>query len=471
MHERISRLKEEQVEKIIIAFVLISFFILLSKCDKYKYGDTPYYMQISYSIMTDFDLDLRNNINDPSKIIYNGKLDTYSPWNWDVHDGHSSHLPGMSIISLPWFAVSYYTARFAQIYLPERAFKSLRIDVYTILNRMLALFTIFLGALTVIYLARTFIVLGVGKKISYFLGLLFIYSPPLPAIFMTFMTEAPATFIVVYCLYVIINQEKNQKDEIVFSCMVSFLLWLHFKYVFLLLGLWFAAYFCFSYRGRCLLLLVTSCSSILWCFHNMYMYESLFWFLSWGSAETVHLTYFQKPLAFLIDRENGIMTYSPFYLLIFSSIYAFRSNKLILLTVFPFFFAYYFVIQSYEDWMGWFAAISRYFVPILPLFFIGIGLILVEYYRNKFIQFILLFQGFMILYCLGEPNYMWPKMDATHPFWSWLDLAYIFPNHVHQTPEYSLQAIWYFILSCVTIYILFKEKMRVTKSIDKRNNL
>jgi len=331
-------------------------------------GDALDYLVISNSLLKDHDIDLANNAHHFK--VHN--LD--EPGDWIRAYNNSPQHP---VTFLPtFFAVN--TFQVGTRLLPTHG-TGLSFIIMPFL-----LFNTLWGPRLLISLAGAFVCVNIfllasrylEKKVAFVLSMLLALSSPLSFFGNIVFTEMVVAAIVTYS-YRVFTDQSRESIPIVGYLLISLLPWFHIRY--LLISLAFGVYI--LYQG-----LTTRDLT------RFSIFSSLF-LVSTGSAMSFLINQYQTPsiitnLGFLgfgnpitgfigltIDREAGLCTYAPIYLVALPGAVKMLQSRSRYL-VFGLIYLTTTIYFAYHGWSGGFAPPARFLVPYVPLLVVPISIFL-----------------------------------------------------------------------------------------------
>lgn len=177
-------------------------------------------------------------------------------------------------------------------------------------------------------------------------------------------------------------------------------------------------------------------------------------------------------LNMLIDRQYGLLVYSPFFIFIIPGFITWFTQKpKQVLILWGLMFSYLLPVSSYYDWNGGYSPPSRYLVPIIALTAPAIALFLM-YNKNRLLRILLYlfiiwsFAAFLINLILS-PNYGFVYYDGVSNFlWfiyqnTGVNFHKLFPAYYPQLTYGILHYLWIiliFVFSIILVKVYKKDQ-------------
>jgi len=363
-------MRETKKRKIIFWFAFI-FYILTTSFVTLIYpptGDEPHYLITARSIASDLDVDLGNNYADEAQHarFFPGVLD----YAGTLHTVRSKH--GTALYTTHDMGLPFLITPFVKI--------GGRYAVQFFINFTAALLCLALY----IMLAR----LGITARLSAAAAMTAAICMPIMAGSSLVLTEVPAAFIVSYSIYILAGTEKRGLSLLFFS-LISFLPWLHLKLIIFPVVFYVYYYYLafknknFSLRAELINNIPVLLSAVLyvWFYYAVYgiiapfgvkeLHENIFMAdpskqMNTFMLDPLHVII--SGLAVIFDRDYGLITYCPLYVLsIWGLMAAFYQKNL--LAFFPLLLAvpYILLFLVWKDWTGSMTP-ARQLLPIIPVF-------------------------------------------------------------------------------------------------------
>lgn len=319
-------------------------------------GDEPHYLMIASSLAKDLDLNLRNNYDNMDYLEFYPRELAPHARVYTEDKIYSAHGLGLPILILPGYILG---------------------------NRYGASYTmgILFALLSVVLFALCYRITN-SKIIS--IGLTFLISFTVPLVFYSYQifTELPAALIVSYLfLFTITAKERpaTMGKFIFIGFLLAYLPWLHIRYL-IFAGLIFV-YLCYKMglRKTFPVFIMIALSIILFLFYM----KSLYGILSLTAQYLgVQIGWSHLPKGLMgnfFDFRFGLFLYSPYYIFLGAGMYfLYKINKNQFLwwslIVIPFIIG----VSSFYHWHGGCCPPLRYITPVVPLFIMPLGYLLIS---------------------------------------------------------------------------------------------
>lgn len=465
----------------VFIFYIISGYFYGKQMD-FSY-DEPHYLLNSYSLMYDFDFDLKNNfLNQDYLTFYNGTLDSFIHISRNSIGEHwySVHSYGLSILLMPFLYVGIF-------------FDNIKFFIY--------LFNSLIFILSLYFLMRTFELNFLKpRKYVYLVSLLFCSLPVL--VFTKFLAVENIAFL--YVAFTIFFYYKITKDtfsyfQLLFFVLFSvFLIFVHVKFLILsLLSISLIVFAIYRIKGIKNKYIVTSVIvygfGLLLILFFLYTLYGKFSFTAQYESGAMSIKYIiQGILGQFFDSQVGIFIFTPvLFLSLFGFKYIFKNNIDKVFIFYSLFSVLSSVIlsavhvlklESFQKLSKtnmdlfllslqnndsnllpmWFQSpLSRFILPIVPILIFFSIITLVK--QKKFINYILILIGlilsFIIIFIIPNSLYRGAgNIEAFSPIISYLssfltngkfDLNIFLPNII------SNDLIFYNLIQVLGIVIIF----------------
>lgn len=307
-------------------------------------GDEPEYLLIAYSLMHDFDLDLKNNF---AQRHYQEFFPYPLSPHWAVNPGpklYSFHAPGLPLVLIPFYALG---KRRGAVFAVNLAAAFLAIQVVRLIRRYRGSTPVALGTWAVMFFTLPLTIYG-GLIYPEFLGGL---------IFLT-------------CILFIARKPTVSFPKIIAGAVLAGLLpWFHIRFA--ILGLTIAGYYLvrlirdlrvFGFLG------CYAAMGLLFLGHQYSMFGNPFHLLIFTDSSSFTVAAFKGVAGIFIDRVYGILPYSPGYLVLLFGIWVmyFRARSAWYEFI-GLFLPYFYIVASRPIWWGGWCPAGRFLAPILPL--------------------------------------------------------------------------------------------------------
>ena len=402
----------------VLALIVVVFVWTLTTHGKFSVsGDEPHYLMITESLLTDHDLDLRNNyehhdgewFSRPDVEAFPHAREMRLGAIWSVHD------IGVSVAMLPVYAIATRAAVHVPDSLLKRMHQTHGLFAYSLMNIALACLT----ACGVVLMAnglRRLAPKGAPALVALFLAL----SPPvLGHAFLVF----PEIFgFVAVCgvvwLLCLRDEEMSSRHMIVMFAVLGLLPWFHRKFSFFGLGLlflivrrhggWLKRSTFGTRAALAAVFLVPQIALHVW----------TYW--AWGQLGGPQMLdglpfraeFFRSgALGLLLDREYGLFGYGPIYLIVPACFaLSWRRGWDLLVPV----ALLYLPMAAFSEWWGGFSPAARYLVPLMPLLAVPVALALEERPVRWAILPLAALQTGISAYLWNRPRWLWPAGDGVN---------------------------------------------------------
>lgn len=414
-------------------------------------GDEPHYLLITHSLVFDRDFNLYNNVENKDSLLYydravngfsggvelfgryaKGKKITAQKEYW-TNKRYSNLNFGLPIILSPWYWLGVLWDN------------QIRLCIILFLN----ILTSFL-AINIFLLSYK---ISNNKFGSLFATLCAGLSMPIIFYSRQVYPDLPAALFLIYSFRKICEKDFNSIFKALsISLCISFLPWLHEKYI--LLALLCSFYFVYQWwrQGHTgwgigvfsAPFLVSLCL------------QMRYYYLLFGVPYPINMhpgfymsALLKGALGLFLDSGHGLIPYAPIYIIsIIGIVLAIKERKNIFwFLAFP--IGIFLTTACFSEWWGGFCPAGRYLVPVIPFLtpFIAYG-------YEKTNKGIVLILG-LIGICIGLGGMFLPGRLYTHmhPFISYTKLKGIFPNMIEPNfSQYRLAIIWIILIFMVSVF-------------------
>ncbi len=396
-------------------YVPLVFFLAvwgLTTHGKYSVtGDQPHYLLVAESLLADHDLDLTNNyaVRDASRFGADGL------WN----DGHARLAPdgelrsvhdlGVPLLVLPAYA---FASRVAGRLVPERLLLRFRMPTGLFVYSLVSLFMLALTASAF----RLLVPLAgdlAGPRLAGPVTLAVALSPPvLSAAYLVF-PEVPALLVCALVVWAAYRRSEPSDDAMIAAIAALTLLpWFHRKYVLLASGLLFVLLVRRAgwWRARSLASRAALVGLFLVGPAALFLYTREVWGNLAGpqGIERIPLSWAvlkAGALGLLVDREYGLLPWAPIYLILPAAWWVSRRATWPLLLPAALLFL---PSAAHDMWWGGWSPITRYLVPLIPVFFVPLAMGLRLRALRIAAVAMLVAQVPIDLYAWQHPRVLWP---------------------------------------------------------------
>ena len=409
-------------------------------------GDEPAYILVAHSILYDRDIDLKNNYeNGDYKRFYSRKLEPQGD-NLNVKGKmYPKHPLLLPVIIAPIYFIAGVTGT----------------------SMLMCFFSALLAALLFYLCYRV----NEDKVSSVIASMMAGFT--LPVLLFVNLTSTDILCAVVITASYILLKFKPEKI-IMFSIVMALAVWVHIRIapVYGALGLLFMIKHRTKPNEVFLFALIQAVSLGAFVAVNFYFYND---YIPYSSHQTEGLqfgTYFLKGLlVYLFDRQIGLFSYAPVYLLFIPGIYfLYKGNRGVLMDFLIIFLPYYFMTAAYPYW-GWGSSSPRYLLAVIFVLVAAVSVTLKEmrsaaakviFYSLAAVSGAISF----IVSCLP-----WFRWDMTgHENWivyflssfTKLDFTVIFPSLINIS-AHTVYALTFWILAAgavAAVYILKSNRIK-----------
>ena len=450
-------------------------------------GDEPHYMMISQSLIFDGNLDLTNNYADKNNIIQNGGLDLSSNHIKSNKDGkyYPLHDIGMPLLYAPIYGLMELASKGIWRILPDQWLRKMRLDLFGILEGLIAFWGILLTSLLVYMLYTLSFHLTKDKVISFWGCLLFGLSPPILSFSYLYFTEMTSAIIILYIFNELISESYSPKQSFISGLLLGFLLLVHTRNIGAMAALGiilFSQYAKVNLR-ICLVFLLSFCAILaVRTYINYTLWNS--WLTTPHAHLSLHTSFLYniqeaciRLLGWLFDREHGLYIFAPIYCLMFAGLYQVYLKHYNLFYKIIITISMYIVIMALpwlnkHGWGGGWSPAGRFLLPISPLLALGIILFLSES-RSRVIRIVIALQIMLNLFLWQFPKLFWNNGDQNSEFllklfWGNKLLENFFPSlYLADKHSIRLSIILSILISLMSIHIIRK---KLPKNIEGLNS-
>jgi hypothetical protein len=409
----------------IIAIVFIAFTLFYSHIVPPK-GDEVHYLITATSITKDKDIWLENN--------YPPVLDRHTITRPDGHDYLYHGLGLFPFLISPGFAI---------------------------LGRFGSVLTItLLSILLIIQMFKFLSETSKSKNIALIVTAIASFSLPLANYYLLLFPEiAGALLILVTVRYFF----KSQYNELLVFSLIGLLPWIHIR--FLPIALVLLIFWIFKSHS-----LKAIISIILFTLYFVFLY------IIYGSIDPTYPyqvlgiktdsgNFLMNIISVLIDRQYGLLIYSPIFILIFPGfIFWYKKNRTQALFVLILLTMYSIGVFRYYDWHGGYSPPARYLTAVTPLLLPMVAIFIKESKNFLSLIIILIFSTWgiaaFLLNLLTPPNYGFVFKDGISPYLIHLNtltgvnIHGLFPAFYPNQMFTTLHLIWIVIIFLFILFLL-----------------
>ena len=334
---------------LIFIFVWAVFFLAGLKWNPHQRptGDEPHYLIIAQSLIKDHDLDLKNNYEQKD----------YRKWGYPIEDFGQGHV---SVNSIPPYQYSVHNIGWPLIFAPFLALDG---------RNGITFLTSFLTALLFLNIFLLVKKVTQNSRVGLIIAIVTGFSVPVIIYATQIFSEIFTALLVLYVFRKVIDKSENLIGQILPILAISFLPWIHVKYLLIslvLLILWVIN----NWRAKKRLFLTTI--YIISLLILGYLFKHWYGSFSPNAQYPSVLAYDFKHLgqgilALFMDRTFGILAYAPVYFMALAGLYfLYLENKLLTLKLSVVFLSLFLVQAVNAPMIGW-APAGRFLVTVLSL--------------------------------------------------------------------------------------------------------
>ena len=346
-------------------------------------GDEAHYQMITYSIAFDRDIDLADDYDDESNLVFDGGLDA-GPHARPGRGGalRPVHDIGMPMVFAPYFAVAYRLAELAAARVPQRWLDRARLNGSLVLRHLLSFGMIAITAWMAARLFDVFTGLSDQPIRAALWAALVMLSPPILSHSFLFFTEILTAALVLWVLLRLRRSTLSGADVVLAGAATGYLLLIHARNIGLCAGL--IAIGTARFWGR-------SERAHVWRFLTaaavMLLVRSAVTFYFWGTWLTspharLDTTGGQGDRVFepalrlfglLFDQSHGLLPVAPVFLLLPLGLLRLWRRDRVFATQIAVISAAYLIpvitpLFNPHGWRGGWSPAGRFLVPLVPLF-------------------------------------------------------------------------------------------------------
>ncbi|EKD94502.1 MAG: hypothetical protein ACD_26C00034G0037 [uncultured bacterium] len=413
---------------IFIIYVIFGYFYFKNT---YANGDEVHFLVATHSIVYDHDVWLENNYDQKVNLTFNpGAVDKIVAKGLDGHL-YPVHGIGYSLLLAPFYALGNRLG--------------------TIIFSALLLSAIFI--LTCMFSNK----ITKNVKFSLILSLMMFLSHPLFNFSALNFTDAVGALVFILAIY---NLLYTKKHYLLVTLILSFLPWIHIRYFLVALILYLYSVFKTSKRQKKLMLVfpLSIVCYFLFLKSTFGSYNPYTPYMIFGDT-AFYGHFFWNLLSLFIDRQFGLLVYSPLFLYIVPGTYFwYIKNKKSFFTVLFIAVAYLIPIVIIDVRQGY-APPARLFITLLPLFIPSLVFFFME---MKNVVYKIIATGFflwsvlnMTIALLLPPNHGFVYGDGVAPSLLYLsmhigiNIQELFPSFYH---DMEITSIHYILIILIFIF-------------------
>jgi hypothetical protein len=448
-------------------------------------GDEPQYLLITHSLVADKDINLYNNVENCDSLVYcdrvengfSGGLELFGAYakansitaqkEYWINKRYSNLNIGLPLLISPFY--------FAGMLWDHQV----RLCVLLFLNLLTALFV-----LNIFLLANNF----TKNKFSSFLSVVFIsLSGPILFYSRHIYPDMPAALLILFSFRKVYEKDFNSLwKAFLISLCISFLPWLHEKYVLVMLLLFvFFLVTCWKQKYKCkpLVFFIPFIVSV--------VFQVKYYYMLFGVPYPINvhpsfylLKFHEGAVGLLFDEAHGLFPYTPLYAISIIGIVFYilhRRNKssngidydnLFWMLIFP--FSFFFAASCFKEWPAGLCPAGRYLMPVVPFL---VPFISYAYSNIKGVYFKSLFFGLAFLgLVIGIAGMLVPGRLFCHkhpfiPYLNTINLKGIFPDiFMPDINQYKLAIEWCLVIVLLVIFIVWMSSKKIVNKFNSYQN-
>jgi hypothetical protein len=395
-------------------FAIVFLFVWgLTTHGKYSVtGDEPHYLLVAESLVADRDLDLANNYADGDARRF-GRPDL-------TIEGHARRTPrgqlysvrdiGLPLLLLGPYAVATRVAPLVPAGLLERFRMDAGLFAYSLLGLVMAALSA-ASALLVFGAARRI----ASTRVAFTTALTMALAPPALSLSFLIFPEIPAMFVTAFALWIASRraEEVRWRDGVLFALVLGLLPWLHRKYAPYGLALVFIVVWAHrlwlknaSHRQLLTLAALYLLPQLLLMAFTWYVWGNVGGALMLERAPFSIAAFRSGVVGLLVDREHGLLVWSPVYAIVPAAWLLTRRETWPL--VFPTLILFL-MSASHDQWWGGWCPAGRYLVPFVPL----AAYVVARAAHHRSVRVLALFllpvQALITIVLWQRPRLLWPR--------------------------------------------------------------
>lgn len=344
-------------------------------------GDEPHYQMVAHSLAFDWDVDLRNDYEDPGNLIFGGNL----PPEDHAREGVSGalrpvHDIGLPLLFTPYFAMAYRLAEAAPTYLPADLLARAKLNSSLILRHLMSMAMIAITAWIAVQLFDV-IVVSTSAAAAAMWSALFVLSPPLLSHAFLFFPDILSAALVLWVFRTLFKAPGRPMAGVA-GIVTGGLLLLHSRNIGLVAGLVLVAVRRARSESVATPAIVAFCLGLT----SALIVRTYVNYLFWGSLITSPHAHFEWPAGVIafsrdlaarvagwaVDQEHGLLPYAPIYFFgpVGGAILWRRDSGKAIDMLVPIVGYLAFLAMPFlnpHGWRGGWSPAARYLVPIAPL--------------------------------------------------------------------------------------------------------
>jgi len=402
-------------------FVPVTFFLvawtLTTHGKNSVTGDEPHYLIVSQSLLSDWDLDLRNNHAEHHEVKFGGAALEPGPHAQAARGGRLMpvHDIGVPVLLLPVYAAAVTVADWP----PEGLLRRFRMSRGLFAYSLVSLFLIALAALAAGLTKAALRDQGLSDGLASVLVLTLWLAPPVISNSFVVFPEVFALLITAYAVRISARAELVSPRTFVLGALtIGLLPWLHRKYALYALTLFMVVAWeqrtalrrlsprTWGLAGAALILPGAALAGWTW-----YYWHSLNGPLARDGSPFAWTALKAGWSGLLVDREQGLVAWAPTYVLLPLGCWlTWRRSLLWLVPV----AAVFLPSAAHHQWWAGFSPAGRFLAPLVPIF--ASRLVSVVQHDRYRLAFILLAipQLLICAYVWQDPRSMWPLGEGNN---------------------------------------------------------
>lgn len=402
-------------------FVPVTFFLVVWTLTTHGKnsvtGDEPHYLIVSQSLLSDWDLDLRNNHAEHQEVKFGAAALEPGPHAQVARGGRLMpvHDVGVPVLLLPVYAAAVTIADWP----PEGLLRRFRMSRGLFAYSLLSLFLIALAALAAAVTKAALQDQGLSDGFASVLVLTLWLAPPVISNSFVVFPEVFALLITAYAVRISARAGPLSPQTCVLGALAMGMLpWLHRKYAPYALSLFIVVAWeqrialrrlsprVWALAGAALLLPGAALAAWTW-----YYWHSLGGPLARDGSPFAWTALKAGWLGLLVDREQGLVPWAPTYLLLPLGCWlTWRRSLLWLLPV----AAVFLPSAAHHQWWAGFSPAGRFLAPLVPIFASMLGSVVQHGRYRRAFMLLAVPQLLISAYVWQDPRSLWPLGEGNN---------------------------------------------------------
>lgn len=379
--------------RVLVAIVVAAIWGLITHGTFAGSGDEPHYMMIAHSIAFDGDLDLANQYRDAT-LIGGGKVLPELHVRMQGQKMLPVHDIGWPVLISPVFRGAYTAAGYLAARLPPSLMKSAKLNDELLLRHQLSLIVALIAGLLAREVFLFLMALSVPARAAFGWALLFALSPPILSHAFLFFTEIPSAFIAMAVFRRLVYGRPRDASTLLLGLAAGFLVLVHARNIGLVAGLTVVAalmlrqiedrrrvFLMFAIGLAAALAVRTAVTYVLWGTFVTTPHAAL---AAVTSPVEIAREVFNRARGLLFDREYGLLTYAPIYLLAAPGLILFARTQIrrlalaFVLVTLGYVIPVLLPVTNIHGWNGGWSPAARFLVPIVAFLWIPLAVLGVQ---------------------------------------------------------------------------------------------